>query len=194
MLIERVLHTGRAARPVGRLLKWVRLGRGHVLTLLAMLHARQQGQSDAREAFRAVAETQHEHAARCLLHAFSLHRLGHVDERLEAREAGNRRQARTAAASAPARTLQQRAASCPRRPQPVPRRRRPPCGRRRRSSRHGRSRRGSPNSAFERLLGSRCRSMLPRRPSSVRHAPGRWRGISRCPRASPGRLFEVWFT
>ncbi len=71
-------HWRLAATTVGTSIdpEWVRLARGHVPTLLAMLRAREEGQSDAREAFRTVADTQHEHATRCLLHASSLHRLG----------------------------------------------------------------------------------------------------------------------
>ncbi len=55
---------------------WVELGRRHVPTILGMLRARESGVRDSREAFRAVAESQHEHASRCVLHAASLHRLG----------------------------------------------------------------------------------------------------------------------
>jgi hypothetical protein len=55
---------------------WVELGHRHVPTILGMLRAREGGETDRREAFRAVAESQHEHANRCLSHAASLHRLG----------------------------------------------------------------------------------------------------------------------
>jgi hypothetical protein len=71
-------HWSQAALDVGTVIDpaWVTLARQHVPTVLAMLHAREAGIQDLREAFRTVADSQHEHAARCLLHASSLHRLG----------------------------------------------------------------------------------------------------------------------
>ncbi len=52
------------------------LAAGHVPTAFQLLRLMSERDCDAREAFRLAARTQHEHAARSLQHATSLHRLG----------------------------------------------------------------------------------------------------------------------
>ena len=69
------IHAGTVLDP-----QWLRISQRHVPTTLAMLRVRDREElgreQDGREVFREVAEHQHEHANRCLLHASSLHRLG----------------------------------------------------------------------------------------------------------------------
>lgn len=54
----------------------LRLGRGHVETTLQLIRASLERGLNAQDTFASVANSQREHAARCLAHANSLHRLG----------------------------------------------------------------------------------------------------------------------